>query len=76
MLTTAIPASWARLHAETRALESAGAITIASTCWAIISSTRPTWRLEVALVLDPVDDQLVLRRSARPGASWRPRPSS
>ena len=39
MLTTTIPASWARLHAETSALESAGAITIASTRWAIISST-------------------------------------
>ena len=35
------PAAWARLHTGTSALESAGAITMALTDWAIISSTRP-----------------------------------
>ncbi len=60
MLTTAIPASWACLQAETRTLESAGAITIASTRWATISSTRSTWRFRSRSSY-PVDDQLVLR---------------
>ena len=54
MLTTTIPASWARLHAETSALESAGAITIASTPWAIISSTSATWRLRSRSSLMPL----------------------
>src|SRR5271157_2007904 len=54
MLTTAIPASWACLQAETRALESAGAITIASTRWATISSTRSTWRFRSRSSLIPL----------------------
>src|SRR5271157_2840601 len=50
----AIPASWACLQAETRALESAGAITIASTGWATISSTRSTWRFRSRSSLIPL----------------------
>ena len=44
ILTTTIPAAWARLQTVTRTLESAGAITMASTRRAVISSTRATWR--------------------------------
>ena len=54
MLTTTIPASFARLHAETRALESAGAITIAMTPCAIISSTSATCRLRSRSSLMPL----------------------
>ena len=54
MLTTTIPASFARLQAETSALESAGAITMASTPCAIISSTRATCRLRSRSSLIPL----------------------
>ena len=60
MLTTTIPASCARLQAETSALESAGAITMALTPWAIISLHQGDLAAQVALVLDAVDDQLVI----------------
>ena len=57
--TTRMPASLARLSTATSALESAGAMTMALTCCAIICSTRFDLLGEVGFVLDAVDDEVV-----------------
>ena len=62
MLTTTMPACWARWATATSALESAGASTIAFTRRAIICSTISICRATSCSSLMPVDDQLVVLR--------------
>ena len=59
MFTTTIPASCARLQADTSALESAGAITIGVDPLGDHLVDQRDLAAQVALVLDAVDDQLI-----------------
>ena len=54
MFTTTTPASTARLHAATRAFESAGAMTMASARCASICSTRLAWAFTSSSSLMPL----------------------